>query len=132
MIHDEHVQATQPVRVMLAGADTVYFSFDVSISPDVREKLEKEKEAAQIAAKAGQVHCPEWLGARVLPTGARGGYGLLVETENFTVKLLGAGIPNRPGLYLELRSHFLHVHPNGPAGACETALAWVRDHLFAD
>ena len=132
MIHDEHAQATQPVRVMLAGADTVYFSFDVSISPDVREKLEKEKEAAQIAAKAGQVHCPEWLGARVLPTGARGGYGLLVETENFTVKLLGAGIPNRPGLYLELRSHFLHVHPNGPAGACETALAWVRDHLFAD
>ncbi len=122
----------QPIRVLVAGADTVYFSFDVSISDEMRAQLEREKEAAQLASSAGQVHCPDWLGARVLPNGARGGYGLLIETEDFTVKLLGKGIPNRPGLYLELRSSFLHTHPQGPAGACETAIAWVRTHLLAD
>ena len=46
-------------NVLLAGADTVYFSFDVSISDEVRAKLETEKEAAHIAATAGQVHCPD-------------------------------------------------------------------------
>src|SRR5579862_4169447 len=89
----------RPATVLLAGADTVYFSFDVSISDEVRAKLEKEKEAAQIAATAGQVHCPDWLGGRVLPNGARGGYGLLIETDDFSIKLLGKGIPNRPGIY---------------------------------
>jgi hypothetical protein len=118
--------------VLLAGPDTLYFSFDISISDALRTHLEEEKQAARVAANAGGVHCPAWLGARVLPTGARGGYGLLVETENLTVKLLGAGIPNRPGIYLELRSYFLHVHPAGPAGACEEAIAWVREHLLAD
>jgi hypothetical protein len=121
-----------PVRVLLAGPDTLYFSFEAFISDAMRERLEEEKQAAQVAASAGHVHCPTWLGARVLPTGARGGYGLLVETENFTVKLLGAGIPNRPGIYLELRSYFLHVHPHGPAGACEEAIGWIRERLFAD
>jgi hypothetical protein len=120
------------IQVLLAGPDTLYFSCDITISEAMRELLTKEKEAAQVAARAGQVHCPEWLGARVLPSGAKGGYGLLVETEDFTVKLLGPNIRNRPGSYLELRSHFLHVHPGGPAGACEAALAWVREHLFAD
>jgi hypothetical protein len=122
----------QQVRVLLAGPDTLYFSFDASISDAMRTRLEEEKQAAQVAANAGQVRCPAWLGARVLPTGARGGYGLLVETEDFTVKLLGAGIPNRPGIYLELRSYFLHVHLKGPAGACEEAIAWVREHLLGD
>jgi len=121
-----------PVRVLLAGPDTLYFSFDASISDEVRAKLEGEKEAAQLAAAAGHVHCPEWLGARVLPNGARGGYGLLVETEDFTVKLLGKGIPNRPGIYVELRSFFLHTHAHGAAGACEEAIGWVRSHLLFD
>jgi hypothetical protein len=134
---DMVIDATLPqgdfdVHVLLAGPDTLYFSFDVSISDAMRARLEEEKQAAQVGASAGEVHCPQWLGARVLPTGARGGYGLLVETENFTVKLLGAGIPNRPGIYLELRSYFLHVHPRGPGGACEEAIAWVREHLLAD
>ena len=124
--------ARDDVRVLLAGPDTLYFSFDASISDSMREHLEEEKQTAQAEAKAGRVHCPEWLGARVLPTGARGGYGLLVETEHFTVKLLGAGIPNRPGIYLELRSSFLHVHPQGPAGACADAITWVRERLLID
>jgi hypothetical protein len=132
MMNDATQLPTQPVRVLLAGADTVYFSFDLSISDDMRAVLDREKEAAQVAATAGQAHCPDWLGARVLPNGARGGYGLLLETEDFTVKLLGKGIPNRPGVYVELRSYFLHTHPQGPAGACEAAIAWVRLHLLAD
>lgn len=64
--------------------------------------------------------------------GAKGGYRILVETEGFTVKVLGVGIRNRPGLYIEMRSHFLHTHPEGAAGACEAAIAWVREHLLED
>lgn len=66
--------------------------------------------------------CPDWLGAQVLSHEARGGYGLLLETDDFSVKVLGEGISNRPGLFVELRSHFLHTHPEGPQGACEEAL----------
>jgi hypothetical protein len=110
-------QGGSDVRVLLTGPDTLYFSFDVSISDAMRAQLKEEKQAAQVAASAGGVHYPAWLGARVLPTGARGGYALLVETEHFTVKLLGAGIPNRPGIYLELHTSFLHVHPAASARA---------------
>jgi hypothetical protein len=56
----------------------------------------------------------------------------LIETEDFTVKVLGDGIPNRPGLYVELRSLFLHTHAQGPAGACEVAIAWIREKLLPD
>src|SRR5262249_21306883 len=49
-----------------------------------------------------------------------------------TVKLLGEHIQNRPGVFIEMRSHALHTHPDGAAGACEVALAWVRSHLYAD
>jgi hypothetical protein len=45
---------------------------------------------------------------------------------------LGERIQNRPGVYIELRSHALHTHPGGPQGACEAALSWVRERLFAD
>ncbi len=119
-------------RALLGGADTVHTSADIQISDAVRAKLEAEKLAAQEADKANAVHCPEWLGAQVLPHGARGGYGLLLETDDFSVKVLGKGIPNRPGLFLELRSHFLHTHPAGPRGACEEALCWVRNQLLYD
>jgi hypothetical protein len=46
--------------------------------------------------------------------------------------VLGKGIPNRPGLFVELRSHFLHTHPKGPPGACEETLCWIRNHLLYD
>jgi hypothetical protein len=124
--------ALPPVRVLLAGPDTLYFSFDIAISAEMRAALDAEKRAAQVAEMDGQIHCPDWLGARVLPNGARGGYSILIETEDFTVKVLGDGIPNRPGLYVEMRSLFLHTHPDGPAGACEAAIAWVREKLLAD
>lgn len=58
--------------VLLAGPDTIHTSCDVGISDAVREKLDKDKEAAQIVAKVGAVHCPDWLGAQMLPHGSRG------------------------------------------------------------
>ncbi|HEY1391154.1 MAG TPA: hypothetical protein VGF38_21640, partial [Ktedonobacterales bacterium] len=126
------VNEQAPVRVLLAGPDTLYFSFEIAISADMRAALDVEKQQAQIAAAENQVHCPDWLGARVLPNGARGGYSILIEMEDFTVKVLGDGIPNRPGLYVEMRSLFLHTHEKGPAGACEAAIAWLRDKLLSD
>lgn len=125
-------QTIAPVRVLLAGPDTLYFSFEMQVSDEMRAALDAEKQQARIAAGENQVHCPDWLGARILPNGARGGYSILIETEDFTVKVLGDGIPNRPGLYVEMRSLFLHTHPDGPAGACEEAIAWVREHLLTD
>ncbi len=119
-------------RILLAGIDTIHTSAEANVSGAVRAKLEEAKEAAQLAAKENAVHCPDWLGAQVHPHGTRGGYGHLIETEDFTVKVLGANIPNRPGLYIELRSLFLHTHPEGARGACEEALCWVRDQLLYD
>jgi len=118
--------------VLLAAPDTLHFSADIQLSDELHEKLEREKLAAQEADKANAVHCPDWLGAQVLPHGARGGYGLLLETDDFSVKVLGKDIPNRPGLFVELRSHFLHTHPQGPQAACEEALCWLRSHLLYD
>ncbi len=124
---------SERVRVLLAGPDTLYFSCDAAISDEMRAALAEEKAVAQLKATTEHsVHCPEWLGARVCPQGARGGYAYLIETEDFSVKLLGERIQHRPGVYIELRSHALHTHPGGLQGACEAALAWVRDHLFAD
>lgn len=126
------LDALPSVQPLLAGIDTIHVSAEANVSDDVRARLDAEKVAAQMATTTNVVHCPDWLGAQVHPHGTRGGYGLLLETEDFTVKVLGANIPNRPGLYLELRSLFLHTHPDGPRGACEEALRWVREHLLYD
>jgi hypothetical protein len=72
------------------------------------------------------------LEARIAPQGAKGGYAFLLETEDFSIKLLGEHIQNRPSVFIEMRSHALHPHPEGAAGACEAALTWVRVHLYAD
>jgi hypothetical protein len=119
-------------RVLLATPDTLHFSADIRLSDELHEKLEREKLVAQETDKANAVHCPDWLGAQILPHGARGGYGLVLQTDNFSVKVLGKGILNRPGLFVELRSHFLHAHPDGSQGACEEALRWIRSHLLYD
>jgi hypothetical protein len=66
------------------------------------------------------------------PARREGGYAFLIETEDFSIKLLGEHIQNRPSVFIEMRSHALHTHPDGAAGACEVALAWVRTHLYAD
>src|SRR5690349_23030293 len=133
MTNEENAIASdRPVRVLLAGPDTLYFSCDLPLSEAMRNRLNEEKATAQALAEERRVHCPEWLGARVCPQGARGGYAFLVETEDFSVKLLGERIRHRPGVYIEVRSHALHTHPDGPQGVCEAALAWVRENLFAD
>ena len=64
---------------LLAGFDTITYSTQARISADIRAQIAKEKDAAQIAAKVGAVHCPDWLGARVLPNGGRGA-SFLLET----------------------------------------------------
>src|SRR6476469_9595021 len=133
MTDDETTTASDtPVRVLLAGPDTLYFSCDLPLSEAMRERLNEEKATAQTLADERRVHCPEWLGARVCPQGAKGGYAFLIETENFSVKLLGERIQNRPSVYLEMRSYALHTHPEGPQGACRAALAWVREKLYVD
>src|SRR6478672_11978592 len=119
------------ITPLLAGMDTAYFSCDLPLSDAMRERLTQEKTAAQARAAQRQVHCPEWLEARIAPQGAKGGYAFLIETEDFSVKLLGEHIQNRPSLFIEMRSHALHAHPEGAAGACEAALVWVRTHLYA-
>jgi hypothetical protein len=115
---------------LLAGMDTVYFSCDLPLSDAMRDQLSAEKALAQ--AKGKGAYCPEWLGARICPQGAKGGYAFLIETADFSVKLLGEYIQHRPGMFIEMRSHALHTHPDGAAGACEAALVWVRTHLYAD
>src|SRR5262245_24903494 len=120
------------ITPLLAGMDTVYFSCDLPLSGAMRGRLTQEKSVAQARAAQRQVHCPEWLEARIAPQGAKGGYAFLIETEDFSVKLLGEHIQNRPRVFVEMRSHAPHTHPEGAAGACEAALAWVRSHLYAD
>jgi hypothetical protein len=123
---------SERITPLLAGMNTVYFSCDLPLSDAMRERLTQEKAVAQGRAAQRQVHCPEWLEARMCPQGAKGGYAFLIETEDFSVKLLGEHIQNRPTVFVEMRSHALHTHPEGAAGACEAALAWVRLHLYAD
>jgi hypothetical protein len=120
------------ITPLLAGMDTVYFSCDLPLSDVMRARLTQEKAVAQARAAQRQVYCPQWLEARIAPQGAKGGYAFLIETEDFSVKLLGNHIQNRPSVFIEMRSHALHTHPDGAVGACEAALAWVRSHLFAD
>jgi hypothetical protein len=124
--------APQAHQVLLAGVDTLHFSADLSVSDTARAKLDQEKEVAQSGETGKTAHCPQCLGAQVQPHGSRGGYAHLLETDDFSVKVLGKGIPHRPGLYVELRSHFLHMHPHGPRGACEEALCWLRERLLYD
>jgi hypothetical protein len=123
---------SERITPLLAGMDTVYFSCDLPLSDAMRERLTQEKAMAQTRATQRQMHCPEWLEARVCPQGAKGGYAFLIEAEDFSVKLLGEHIQNRPSVFIEMRSYALHTHPEGAAGACEAALAWVRTHLYAD
>jgi hypothetical protein len=124
-------EANKPVRVLLAGPDTLYFSCDLEISAVIRERLAVEKAVAQTLGST-VAHCRDWLGARDCPQGARGGHTFLIETADFSVKVLGERIQHRPGIFMEMRSLALHTHLQGPAGTCEVALAWMREKLFAD
>src|SRR5215813_5768270 len=125
-------QARQ-AAALLAGLDALTVSSQGRVSAEVYSKLREAKEAAKHAEHSGSVHCPEWLSAQVKPKGDRGGgYPFLIETEDFTVKVAGEAQTMWPGLVIELRSHFLHVHPSSARGAVEEALCWTRDLLLYD
>jgi len=120
------------VSVLLAGLDTVCFSSRARVSEAVYAKLREAKAAARLAEGEGAAYFPEWLGAQVRPTGGRGGYPYLLDADDFAVKVAGEHQTNWPGLYVELRSHFLHAHAEGARGACEEALCWLRERLLYD
>ncbi len=120
------------VVVLLAGLDTVCFSSRARVSEAVYAKLREAKAAARLAEREGAVHCPDWLGAQVKPTGGRGGYPYLLDADDFTVKVAGEQQASWPGLYVELRAHFLHTHSEGAQGACEEVLCWLREQLLYD
>jgi hypothetical protein len=129
--HGEMLWASK-AHMLLADVDTLHLSADIQMSDAVRAKLDHEKAVAQSPEMTKTAHCPEWLGAQVHPHGSRGGYVYLLETDHFSVKVLGKGIPHRPGLYVELRSRYLHTHSEGAPGACEEALCWLREQLLYD
>ncbi len=120
------------VAVLLAGLDTLGLTSQARCSEAVYDKLAGAKLAARLAEAEGAAYCPEWLGAQVRPTGARGGYPYLIDADDFAVKVAGQHQASWPGICLELRAHFLHAHPLGPRGACEEALCWVRERLLYD
>ena len=94
MTNEETTTASDmPVRVLLAGPDTLYFSCDLPLSEAMRDRLNEEKATAQALADERRVHCPEWLGARVCPQGAKGGYAFLIETEDFQRQTAGRAHP---------------------------------------
>ncbi len=115
----------------LAGFDTITYSSQARISQAVRAKLDEDKATAQVLAREGVAYCPDWLRARLLPSGGRG-YSFIIELEDFTVKVAGEHMTTWPGLYVELRSFFLHTHEDGARGAVEASLAWIRAKLLHD
>jgi hypothetical protein len=57
--------------------DGLECSFDVEVSEAIWERLEHERTIAQqLMQEHKAVHCPEWLGAQISPTGARGSRGV--------------------------------------------------------
>ena len=61
-----------------AGVDTLEFSFDVEIGQAMWDRLEEEKEIAQMLMKTTKAeHVPDWLNAVVHPVGAQGWLSLL-------------------------------------------------------
>ena len=63
-IIDKDTNAQQPTRVLLAGPDTLYFSFEAQVSEAMMARLDVEKETAMLAERENTAHCPDWLGAR--------------------------------------------------------------------
>lgn len=115
-----------------AGVDTVEFSFDIEISDEMWNRLEEERQIAQLLMQTRKaVHVPDWPNAEMHLTGARGGYRFLLETPTFSIKLL-KGVPNRPPIYVEMRAFGLHTHDAGAIGACEAACVFIRETLLAD
>jgi hypothetical protein len=119
-------------RVLLCGVDTLYLSFDLPVSEETWTRLEQEQQLAkQVYEERLAVHCPEWLNAILRPTGAKGGYRFLIESDSWSIKLL-RDVPNRPPIFVELRAFALHTHPDGVLGLCQEVCTYLQDVLLED
>jgi hypothetical protein len=119
------------LAALLAGLDGLTLTSPARLSAEMYGRLAEDKAAARQAEREGQVHCPAWLDAQVRPTGVQG-YPFVIETEDFLVKVAGEQQRTWPGVVVELRSHFLHMHPPGARSACVEALDWVCSQLLYD
>ena len=95
-------------RLLLAAPDTLQLSADITISVRMRKQLDRERDKAQRAEGANWVECPDWLGARVHPHGARGGYQVLLETPDFSGRCWGQA--SRTGRALRRAAFALPAH----------------------
>ncbi len=123
-----------PPKLLLAGFDNIYFSLDEEVSDATWERLREAQDDAKLLAQANKkgAHCPEWLDAQMHPTCARGGYRFLIERgDQFSLKLM-RGIPNRPAMFIEMRSFGLHTHPDGVLGALHETFAYIGRVLFPE
>jgi hypothetical protein len=91
----------------------------------------EQDEAKRRRKERNAQYAPDWLGAVMSATGAKGGCHFLFEHADFSIKLL-KGVPNRPAIYVEMRSLALHPHPEDALGACEAACAYIREVLLPD
>jgi hypothetical protein len=122
----------ETARTLLCGVDTLYMSFDLPVSEAMWERLDQEQQIAQqIQQERRAVHCPEWLNAILRPTGAKGGYRFLIESDAWSLKLL-RDIPNRPPIFVEMRAFNLKTHPGGVIGACQDVCTFLQDILLED
>lgn len=117
--------------IQAAGVDTVEFSFDVQVGQAMWDRLEEERQVAQLLQQRRVTHVPDLLGAVIHPASAKGGYRFLLKTPTFCIKLL-KGVPHRPPIYVEVRVSGLHTRACGAVGACEAVCSFIRDTLLAD
>jgi hypothetical protein len=132
-VHQAAVCGTSDPHLLLAGVDTIYFSFDTEVSDAMWNQLNEEQQIAkELHRQRHTAHCPDWLDARMCPTGAKGGYRFLLEHgDQWAIKLL-RGVPNRPTIFVEMRAFALHTHAGGVVGVIEETLAYIRDVLLND
>src|SRR5260370_12633488 len=119
-------------RALLCGVDTLYMSFDLPVSEMMWERLIEEQQIAQqLQHERRAVYCPEWLNAILRPTGAKGGYRFLIESDDWNIKLL-RDIPNRPPIFVAMRAFNLKTHSAGVIGACQDVCTFLQDVLLED
>lgn len=131
-IHAYQAWDDRAARVLDAGVDTLYFSFDVMVSDAIYARLLTEQQAAREARDTRHaVYVSEWLNAAVSPMGANG-YQFLIERKDQWAVRIQVNNPHQPGIFVEMRAYLLHTHPQGVLGACEEVCAFMQAHLFAD
>jgi hypothetical protein len=120
------------VRILDAGVDTLYFSFDIMVNDEIYQRLlEEQQHARDVRDTRHAVYVSEWLNAGVSPMGANG-YQFLIERKDKWAVRIQNNNPHQPGIFVEMRAYMLHTHPEGVLGACEEVCTFIQHHLFAD